>query len=68
MRSQRKNYIDRWAKRAKELEPDENQLKAEMSEHRRRLLGSKRILLFEEMLKDIRYDDLGVVQELIVDG
>ena len=36
-----------------------------MSEHRRKVLDSKRILLFQEMLKDINYDDMNVVQELI---
>ena len=45
----------------------EAELKAGMSEHRRKVLDSKRILLFQEMLKDINYDDMNVVQEL-VDG
>ena len=65
VRSKRKNYIERWSKRAKTLEPEEAKLKATMSEHRRKILGPKRILLFKEMLEDIRYDDIGVVQELI---
>ena len=43
----------------------EAELKAGMSEHRRKVLDSKRILLFQEMLKDINYDDMNVVQELI---
>ena len=30
-----------------------------------KILDSKRILLFKEMLEDIRYDDVGVVQEII---
>ncbi|CAE7192582.1 unnamed protein product, partial [Symbiodinium sp. CCMP2592] len=65
VRSQRKNYIEKWARRAKELEPEEAKLKAGMSDHRRKILQPKRILLFEEMLRDIGYDDMGVVQELI---
>ncbi|CAE7540441.1 unnamed protein product [Symbiodinium sp. CCMP2592] len=65
VRSQRKNYIEKWARRAKELEPEETKLKAGMSDHRRKILQPKRILLFEEMLRDIGYDDMGVVQELI---
>ncbi|CAE6957791.1 ANKRD50 [Symbiodinium sp. CCMP2592] len=65
VRSQRKNYIEKWARRAKELEPEETKLKAGMSDHRRKTLQPKRILLFEEMLRDIGYDDMGVVQELI---
>ena len=67
MRAQRKTYITRWSKRAEELEQAKAELKAGMSEHRRKVLDSKRILLFQEMLKDINYDDMNVVQEL-VDG
>ncbi|CAE7412954.1 pol, partial [Symbiodinium sp. CCMP2456] len=63
--SKRKSYIERWSRRAKALEPEEAKLKAGMSQHRRKILDSKRILLFKEMLEDIRYDDIGVVQELI---
>ena len=65
VRSQRKFYLEKWARRAKELEPEEAQLKAGMSTHREAILGPKRILLFQEMLQDIQYDDMGVVQELI---
>ena len=65
VRSRRKLCINRWARRTKDLEREEAKLKAVMSEHRRQMLGPKRILLFKEMLEDIRYDDPGVVQELI---
>ena len=65
VRSRRKIFIDRWARRAKELAPGEAKLKAGVSEHRRKILAPKRILLFKEMLEDIQYDDLGVVQEFI---
>ena len=65
VRSKRKSYIERWSRRAKALEPEEAKLKAGMSQHRRKILDSKRILLFKEMLEDTRYDDVGVVQEII---
>ena len=65
VRSRRRTFIDRWARRAKELAPEEAKLKAGMSEHCQKILAPKRILLFKEMLEDIQYDDLGVVQELI---
>ena len=65
VRSKRKSYIERWSRRAKALEPEEAKLKAGMSQHRRKILDSRRILLFKEMLEDIRYDDIGVVQEII---
>ena len=65
VRSRRRTFIDRWARRAKELAPEEAKLKAGVSEHRQKILAPKRIRLFKEMLEDIQYDDLGVVQELI---
>ena len=36
-----------------------------MAPHRRKILDSKRILLFKEMLEEIKYDDIEVVQEII---
>ena len=64
VRSQRKSFIQKWSKRAVQLEPAEAELKTSMSEHRRKILGSKRILLFKEILQSIDYDDMGVVHEL----
>ena len=65
VRSKRKSYIARWSDRAKTLEPEEARLKAGMTPHRRKILDSKRILLFKEMLEEIKYDDVEVVQEII---
>ncbi|OLP80428.1 hypothetical protein AK812_SmicGene39165 [Symbiodinium microadriaticum] len=65
VRSKRKSYITRWSNRAKTLEPEEAKLKAGMAPHRRKILDSKRILLFKEMLEEIKYDDIEVVQEII---
>ena len=65
VRSKRKSYITRWSDRAKTLEPEEARLKAGMTPHRRKILDSKRILLFKEMLEEIKYDDVEVVQEII---
>ena len=65
VRSKRKSYIARWSDRAKTLEPEEARLKAGMTPHRRKILDSKRILLFKEMLEEIKYDDVEVVQKII---
>ena len=47
------------------LEPEEENLKSSMFKHRKHILGSKRILLFKEMLEDVGYDDVEVVNEFI---
>ena len=65
VRSRRKSYLDKWTKRSRILEPEEEKLKSSMSEHRKHILGSKRILLFKEMLEDVGYDDVEVVNEFI---
>ena len=52
VRSRRKSYLDKWTKRSRMLEPEEEKLKSSMSEHRKHILGSKRILLFKEMLEE----------------
>ena len=65
VRSRRKSYLDKWTKRSRVLEPEEENLKSSMSKHRKHILGSKRILLFKEMLEDVGYDDVEVVNEFI---
>ena len=65
VRSKRKSFIERWSNRARTLEPEEAKLKAGMAPHRRKILDSERILVFKEMLEEIRYDDMEVVQEII---
>ena len=64
VRSHRESFIQRWSKRTVQLEHAEADLKKSMSEHRRKILGSKSILLFKEILQTINYDDMGVVDEL----
>lgn len=45
---------------ARELEPAEQELRATMTEQQRKILGTKRILLFKKLLESAGYDDLGV--------
>ena len=61
---ERLRYLLKWNKRARELEADEAALKSSMDPVVSRAVANKRILLFEEMLKDCGYLDLGVISEL----
>ena len=45
---------------ARELEPAERELRAAMTESQRRILGTKRTLLFRKLLEKSGYDDMGV--------
>ena len=61
----RVKYLAKWAKRAKELIPEEIALKASMEPSVARAVKNKRILLFKEMLLESSYPDLGVGDELV---
>ena len=45
---------------ARELEPAERELRVAMTVHQRKILGTKRILLFRRLLEKSGYDDMGV--------
>ena len=47
---------------SEQLHPDEMELRKMMPQHVRRVVHNKRILLFEQLLKDTSYDDLQVVE------
>ena len=60
--------IDRlafWKKRAAELEPAEKQLHLKLEPQVEAVVKDKKILLFEEMLASIHYDDMSVADLLI---
>ena len=61
---ERLRYLLKWNRRASELNSAEDSLKGEMDPVVRQAVANKRILLFEEMLVDCNYPDLGVVSEL----
>ena len=63
----RMQWCRKWLKRAKELEADERNDALKRPEHVRRATEGKRILLTEEILKSIDYEDMGVL-ELLRDG
>ena len=55
-----------WLKWAAELKQEETiKLKAEMSESRRRILESKRLLLMKRVIVSEGYDDVGLADDLI---
>ena len=62
--SHRAQFLSKWLQRAKELSPFEDKLKESMDVDVAAAVKNKRILLFEEMLRDTEYPDVGVVDEL----
>ena len=61
----RAQWLKKWVSRAKVLDVQEVEAKAGLQEHLSRILAPKRILLWEEMLKEANYPDMGVVNELL---
>ena len=68
VKSHRQAWFKKWEERAAVLEQDESALKAGMSDVRRAILAPKRLLLFKEILVDLEYDDMEVVDEIISGG
>ena len=60
----RNKWFEKWEARAKQLEPDESELKGCMPGHLQDILKPKRLLLWKEMLSDIGYKDMGVFDEV----
>ena len=60
----RMQFVKRWVARAEQLKPKESELRVEMDQHVSKVTQQKRILLFEEILKDLSYPDMQVIQEL----
>ena len=57
-------WFAKWTSRAKELAKEESELKASMPDHMARILQPKRLVLWKEILSDLQYSDLGVIDEL----
>ena len=62
----RHRMLEWYRRRAAELEVEERALHAEMNPEVEKVVRDKRILLFKEMLADVCYDDMGVVDLLIL--
>ncbi len=61
----RTNKIKQWLSWAAELEPRERELKASMHVDVKAILANKKIKLWERILADAGYPDMGVVQEFV---
>ena len=61
----RTELILKWKKLARDLEPQEKKLKESMPSHLQVILGDKKIMLWERLLKDANYPDMQVVQEFV---
>ena len=62
--SHRLSWCKKWLRRASELEPEEKLDHGKRDEHVKLTTAKKRLLLFEEILHDIGYEDLQVVDIL----
>ena len=56
--------MKRWTARAKELAVAEEQLREQMPEHVRGVVGQKRLVLLGEMLSDLGYPDDKLVSDI----
>ena len=61
----RTEMMKSWRLMARELESEEQHLKASMPPHLNRILQSKRIKLWERLLREANYQDMGVVNEVV---
>ena len=61
----RAEFFAKWLKIAQDLKADEAKLKEGMSKERQRILQPKRLLVWQAMLKEAGYADVGVVEETV---
>ena len=61
----RAKFFKKWLKRSLELKEEEAKLHDELPEHLRRLLVGKRLLLWKEILTDLHYPDVSVVDDIV---
>ena len=61
----RTEMMKSWRLMARDLESEEQHLKASMPPHLNRILQSKRIKLWERLLREANYQDMGVVNEVV---
>ena len=61
----RAGFFKKWLKRSLELKEEEAKLHSELPEHLRRLLVGKRLLLWKEILIDLNYPDVDIVDDIV---
>ena len=67
IKEKRERVLDFWKSRKQELEAQDKSLKSKLDPEVARIIEPKAVLLFKEMLEEIRYDDMEVV-ELLTTG
>ena len=60
----RADQIKHWVNRCKLLTSDEKKVHEQLPSHARKLMQSKRFLLWQEMFESCQYQDMGVVSEM----
>ena len=63
--AKRAAFMKKWLKRSLELRADETELHKQMPPHLRQILKGKRLLLLKEILIELEYQDVGVVDDII---
>eukprot|EP00435_Cladocopium_sp_Y103_P012737 s4229_g3.t1 len=58
-------FLKRWLKRSLELREDEQRLHDNLPDHLKSILRGKRLLLWKEILIDLKYPDSAVVDDII---
>eukprot|EP00435_Cladocopium_sp_Y103_P039415 s2955_g10.t1 len=61
----RANFMKKWLRRSLELREAEKQLHDGMPAHLKNILDGKRLLLWKEILQDLNYPDVAVVDDII---
>ena len=57
--------MKRWLRRSLELREEEKALHEGLPDHLKKILGGKRLLLWKEILQDLGYPDVSVVDDMI---
>lgn len=57
-------FLKKWTKRCRELEEQEKELHDGLAEHLRGVLAGKRLILFKEILQDLDYPDVSLIDEI----
>ena len=63
--AKRSRFLKKYLKRSVALRSDEANLHAKLPIHLQRILRGKKLLLFKEMLSDLNYADVAVVDDII---
>ncbi|CAE7241920.1 unnamed protein product [Symbiodinium microadriaticum] len=58
-------WFSKWTNKATELSAEDDKLKSSLPDYARDILLPKRIALWREILRDLEYPDLGVVDEML---